>query len=589
MTRQQITDVSAPERIQGIAAPVSTYVRPADPGRSPLNELAEGLAGFDQGLGSFMQKRKAETDEADKVKAITDFHRNNQKGYADAVREGLIPATASKAYVEWYKRQQGHLAGLKLGDKFNLDYKQWGGRDTADSTGYSKFVSDWMAKNVGSEQDSDVLSGLAPHLDQLATNGYDTFSRDRDASLKSKSKATSGAILTDTVLRSQETGRVEGSVDYDALWGNLMTQREEAISKGERGEDFDQLIVDSVLLQAEEAGDTDLLTILDKTLPGHELPISRNTDVREKILKARDGIERKQAADVTDRAQVREKIEKRQHEDLLSVAIVSLSQGEDVPEEVIQQLSRRDGEIRYKLAKYNKEYGELGIEEDPTSLMHVYQQIDEGAGASFVTDMRDKGVIRKPETFLKAIDRIKAVREASTGAGIFNSPTYKDTVKFITARTDRPVDERDPTGDRIFSDETMEALYDYRNKVLDWSLKNPDAGPVERERAAKEAGDFIRSRLQEDILAGANIYTYRSEADEKAGSQKSSTEAGHGGYTPSASDRPGVGNTAKPSPLDGLAPQHRQAVETLAKAKGLTLEEAQQLLQQRIDRLRSGK
>lgn len=589
MTRQQITDVSNPERIQGVATPVGSYVRPADPGRSPLNELAEGLASFDQGLGSFMEKRKAETAEADKAKAITDFHRNNQKGYADAVREGLIPAGASKSYVEWYKRQTGHLAGLKLGDKFNLDYQQWGGRDTADAAGYAKFASDWVASNVGDEQDPDVLAGLVPHLDQLTSNGYDTFGRDRDAALKNRSKSTSSAILTDTVMRSQEEGRAEGSVDYDTLWTNLMAQREEAISKGERGEDFDQLIVDSVLLQAEEAGETDFLTILDKTLPGQDLPISRNTEVREKILKARDRIERKQASDVTDRAQVREKIEKRQHEDLLSVAIVSLSQGEDVPEEVVQQLSRRDGEIRYKLAKYKKEYGELGIEEDPTSLMHVYQQIDEGAGASFVTDMRDKGVIRKPETFLKAIDRIKAVREASTGAGIFNSPTYKDTVKFITARTTRPLNDDDPDGDRIFSDETMEALYDYRNKVLDWSLKNPDAGTMERERAAKEAGDFIRSRLEEDILAGANIYTYRSEANEKVGSQRSPFAEGHGGYTPNASDRPGEGNSAKPSPLEGLAPQHRQAVETLAKAKGLTLEEAQQLLQQRIERLRSGK
>lgn len=112
---------------------------------------------------------------------------------------------------------------------------------------------------------------------------------------------------------------------------------------------------------------------------------------------------------------------------------------------------------------------------------------------------------------------------------------------------------------------------------------------MERERAAKEAGDFIRSRLQEDILAGANIYTYRSEADVKAAQQKSPTEGGHEDYAPSALDGPREGNVAKPSLLDGLAPQHRQAVETLAKAKGLTLEEAHQLLQQRIERLRSEK
>jgi|GEM_PF-6003254 len=585
MTRQPVKNVSKPERIQGVAAPVSTYVRPADPGRSQLNDLAEGLAAFDAGLGSFMEKRKAETAEADKARAITDFHRNNQKGYADAVREGLIPATASKSYVEWYKRQTGHLAGLKLADKFALDYQQWGGRDTADAEGYAKFASSWVANNVGQEQDPYVLAGLAPHLDQLTSNGYDTFSRDRDTALKNKSKSTSSAILTDTVMRSQEEGRVEGSVDYETLWGNLMTQREEAISKGERGEDFDQLIVDSVILQAEESNSADMLRLLDKKLPGQELPMSRNTGVREKILRARDRITNKQASDETDRAQARERAEKRQHEDLLSVAIVSLSQGEDVPEEVVQQLSRRDGEIRYKLAKYKKEYGEIGIEEDSASLMQMYQQIDEGAGASFVIDMRDKGVIRKPETFLKAIDRIKAVREATSGAGIFNSPTYKDTVKFITSRTTRPLDEDEPDGDRIFSDETMEALYDYRNKLLDWSIKNPDAQPLERERAAKEAGDLIRSRLEEDLLAGPNIFNYRSEADKRAKPQPASTDLHEEkGDMPPLPSEP----REKSSPLDGFAPEQRGAVEAFANSKGLTLEEATDIIQQRMNRLKSG-
>lgn len=126
-------------------------------------------------------------------------------------------------------------------------------------------------------------------------------------------------------MRSQEEGRAEGSVDYDALWGNLMKQREEAISKGERGEDFDQLIVDSVILQAEEGNSADMLRLLDKKLPGQELPMSRNTEVREKVLRARDRITNTQASQATDLAQSREKLEKQQHEQKLSEAVLALS------------------------------------------------------------------------------------------------------------------------------------------------------------------------------------------------------------------------------------------------------------------------
>ncbi|UIY29184.1 hypothetical protein LZK73_21870 [Neorhizobium galegae] len=354
MARSQVREVSAPERIQGIAAPVSTYVRPADPARSPLHELAEGLSAFDQGLSSYMGQRKQEDDAAAKAQAITDFHRNNQKPFADAVREGLIPPTASRAYVEWYKKQQGNLAGLKLSDKFAIDYQQWGGRDTDDPNAFGGFVSDWMTKNVGEEQDPHVLSGLAPHLDQIATSGYETFNRDRAAALKSKSQATSGAILTDTISRSQDAAKADGAVDYDGLWANLMTQREEAISKGERGEDFDKLIVDSVILQAEESGSKAMLDILDRKLPGHDLPMSANPEFREKRNRAIDRITNKQASEATDIAQAKEKLEKQRHEAKLAEAVFALSNGEDVPEETIRELSRRDGEIRYKLAKYKK-------------------------------------------------------------------------------------------------------------------------------------------------------------------------------------------------------------------------------------------
>lgn len=615
MTRQQVRDVSNPERIQGVAAPVNTYVRPADPGRSPLNDLAEGLASFDQGLGSFMQKRKAETDEADKAKAITDFHRNNQKGYADAVREGLIPATASKSYVEWYKKQQGHLAGLKLSDKFALDYQQWGGRDTADAAGYSKFASEWVAKNVGDEQDPQVLSGLAAHLDQLTTSGYDAFGRDRDAALKSKSKATSGAILTDTVMRSQEESRAEGSVDYDALWGNLMKQREEAISKGERGEDFDQLIVDSVILQAEEGNSADMLRLLDKKLPGEELPMSRSTEVREKVLRARDRITNKQASQATDLAQTREKLEKQQHEQKLSEAVLALSNGEDVSEDVLKTLERRDGEIRYKLAKYKKEYANLEIDEDPQALMHLYEEIDSGAGTKFVIEMREKGVIKDPATFLKAMDRVKSVQKATSDGGVLTSPTYKDTVKLITNATGTS-EFSALDGVKGLSSEGMEALYDYRNMLFDWDMKNPDATILEREKQAKEMGDYIRSRIVETVDPTSETdkeYVSEEEANRranqpppvtKAPSQKPQEERGYVGEaigdiwewfagkdaeeeakTLASPHQP----SSTPPALDTVSPARRSAVESLAKSRGISVEEANKVLHEKMEKLNGTK
>jgi len=624
MARAQVREVSGPERIQGIASPVSTYVRPADPARSTLHELAEGLASFDTGLGSFMAQRKVESDEADKAKAIADFHRNNQVGYADAVREGLIPATASKSYVQWYKKQQGHLAGLKLQDKFSLDYQQWEGRDSDDPAAFARFTSDWMAANVGEDQDPDILAGLAPHLDRMATTGYDTFSAERAANLRSKAKATSGAIVTDTLIRSHDDAQAEGQVDYDTLWGNLMEQREEAISKGERGEDFDALIVESVVLQAEESGSVEMLNILDKTLPGQSTPMSRDPKVREAKLRATQRIENKQAQQATDLAQTREQLEKREHEERLAQAVSLLSEGKEVPDELITTLSRRDGEIRYKLAKYKKEYGELGEQEDSSALLDVYTEIDNGAGQAYVLEMREKGVIKTPETLIKALDRVKAIKKAAGDGGIFTSPTYKDTVKLITNATGAG-EMAFLDGTKGLSSEGLEALYDYRNMLLDWEVKNPDATLLEKEKMAMEIGQLIQKRIVPtpgDTTAG----NYISEADKAAQAAgevpleqppvEPIPEEESSGFYNFVTQAPGAimdwftgddeeqpaqpapgaqpeaspdGAALSPAPaLETLSEARRSAVDRLAKAKGLTPEEANQVLHERIQRLSGG-
>jgi len=622
MARPQVRDVSTPEPIQGIAQPVNTYVRPADPGRSQLADLAQGLASFDEGLSAFLQVRDQKTAEADKAKAIVDFHRNNEVGYAEAVREGLIPPTASRSYVEWYKKQQGNLAGLKLSDKFAVDYQQWEGRNGGDPAAFQQFVGDWMKQNVGEDQDPYVLSGLAPHLDRIATGGYDTFNQDRANSLRKNAQNTSGALLVDTLGRGADAGKVTGSIDYDRLWSGMMAQREEAISKGEKAEDFDKLIADSVILQAEEDNNPDILRILDKTVPGGTSALSSNLEVREAKLRALERIENKQASEATDIAQTREKLEKRQHEELLSQAVLALSNGEDVPEDTIKQLSRRDGEIRYKLAKYKKEYDDLETEEDAEALMQVYQEIDAGAGKEYVLQQREKGVIRDPATFIKAIDRVDAVRKANEGGGVFSSPTYKDTVKFITNATGAG-DYSALDGVKGLTDEGLEALYDYRNMLLDWETKHPESSLLDKEKAAREMGDTIRERikvdpvtLRGDYISDADRAKMEAEPQEPEPAVQPITEpepqegsyipqtirnlwnyfTGDGEEQPTGSQPErgeaalGEASQANPPqnqapPIESLSPTTRQSLEAFAKKKGLSVDEAYGILSGRVQKL----
>jgi muramidase (phage lysozyme) len=512
MARQQVREVSAPSAIQGIATPVNTYVRPVEPGRSTLHDLAEGLAAFDSGLSGYLSKKKAETEEADAARAIVDFNRNNHVGWAEAVRQGLVPASASPVYMSAYKKSQGNLAGLRLGDKFAIDYQTWEGRHDADSATYSAWASQWMSDNVGDEQDPDVLSGLAPHLERTTMGGLSTFMTEREDRVKEGARATTGATITHALTETLDDGRATGTTDWDAFWNSTMVIREDALKRGDTAENVDKLIVDSILLQAERTADMDVLKLLDKTLPGQKFAMNYDPKVREAMTQSQNRIAAAQGAMGTDIARQREAQEKAQQEAWKAEAYALIYKGEEVPEELVINLGRRDGDIRKTLEDAKKSAKEGFQQEDDAALMGVWENIHNGAGTAYINAMRDAGVIKNQATYQKALDRMEAVKKAQDDGGIFTAPTAKDTVKFLTNATALSKTEAAISGDMPLSTEALEALHDYRHLLLDWEKRNPDASMMEKERAALEAATIIRSRLQEDDT-GEYVNTYQSDAD----------------------------------------------------------------------------
>ncbi|BCP55605.1 hypothetical protein K32_42220 [Kaistia sp. 32K] len=615
MARQQVREVSAPSAIQGIATPVSSYVRPAEPGRSQLHDLAAGLAAFDAGLGGYLNKKKAETEDADKARAIVDFNRNNQVGWVEAVRQGLVPASSSPVYMESYKKAQGNLTGLRYGDKFSLDYQSWEGRHDADSDAYAAWVANWMKENVGDEQDPHVLSGLAPHLERITVSGYGTFMKERDDRITEGARATTGATITHALTETLDEGRASGNTDWNAFWDKTMQIRAEALARGEQEVPVDKLIVDSILLQAERTSDMEVLKLLDKKLPGKEHPMNFDPKVREEMTKTQDRIKAAQGAMGSEIARERERQEKAQQEEWYSEAYATIYQGKEVPEELIVKLSRRDGEARHKLAQVKKQFMSGGSQEDPHSILQVYADIDQGAGKDYVRKMMDLGVIKDPATFTKAIDRVEAVKKATAEGGVFTSPTYKDTVKLLTREAGLSELAAKIDGDMPISPEAYEALYDYRQMLLDWDKRNPDASMMEKEKAAREMGDVIRNRLKPDPNdTYVNIYqseAKKAEADARAAqeadqsaqeadrkAQAAQDEASYkatdsGGWFQDALRAAGdvlgiTGNEKMPPALETQSPARRSAVEAISKRHGVSLDEANRLFQEELDGLTGG-
>ncbi len=148
-----------------------------------------------------------------------------------------------------------------------------------------------------------------------------------------------------------------------------------------------------------------------------------------------------------------------------------MANGEEVPEDLIVKLSRRDGMARMKIAKYKKEYGDMDVEEDPKAILEVMSKIYAGGGKDVVLEAQEKGIILKAETLQKAYSTVDTVRKASQDDGVFSSATFKQYQKFILNSTSTgPLDFN---GARELTEEGMEADGDFRMMVLKWESETP--------------------------------------------------------------------------------------------------------------------
>lgn len=523
MPRSQVREVSPANAIRPVASPVDTFVRPAEPAPSPLHDVAEGLSALDAGLRGFLQKRQAQADEADKVRGQAAFYKNNQQGYAEAVRQGLIPANSSPVFVESYKQAQGNLAGIRLREKFNQAYLSWEGRNGNDPAAFETFLSDFIGSNIGTE-DPDVLRGLNPHLEALTTDAMSVWGKERAESTYRGSLETRGAVSGETIDYAEANSLSTGQgIDQDSLWADLMAQRAEAIAAGHREADFNKVMVDTIVDKAIEHGNPELLDLLDRTLPGQSVKLSSLPEFRD--LK-QAGVERlttlaRQRMQDRDQAAIKEN---KAREDAI-VRTVATEMAKDpsveVPEDIIKEWERYDPLARKKLVEMRRTLLDAAGMEDPRDLLAVERAIQDGATTADILRLVKDGVIRDPGTLKNAIDRVEKRQKARLeGQGILTTQTAKRITSTLRERTlPNDIDAMfDPGGT---SDEGLEAIRDFEGMLIEWEVANPNATLADRERAINEIGELILKRVNTED----RTYTSSKDAEAMLAQQEQASNA----------------------------------------------------------------
>ncbi|MBK1871575.1 D-Ala-D-Ala carboxypeptidase family metallohydrolase [Aestuariivirga sp. YIM B02566] len=498
MARIPSPTIQLNERIQPQATPTDSYVRVAEPPKSSLWGLAEGLEKFDTGLQSFLAEKRQKQAEADAIKGETAFYQNNSKGYAEGVRDGSIPASASPIFIKNYKKAQGNSMGRRLAGDMAIAYELWDGKDSTDPAAFDSWFSNYVSTNL-KETDEEVLAGILPQLRVSAENLHNANLKgiaDKTYSDGVKAHVASATVRLDE-LNTLGVETKEG-VSYDQIWEDITKQRQDAIASGVRSDDFDKELVAMIASKAIEHQDPAIMQLLDRALPGKKYAIKDDPQFRSVRQQTEEQLMALAVKQQSEEYTRQERADAKRKKELQGAAIEQLFKDPDaqIPEEVLKEGSKLDGNFRIDILNARKAINESGGMEDPRAVAEVYRKIAEGGGTKVVMDAMNNGVLTG--SFKEAWNFAKAVEDSTgRGGGILkdgNTQRIRDAIYKRTA-VDTGLNMLDPSG---WSDDGLAAVVDFERGLIQWDQAHPDASALERSEAINKIGKQILDNINAD-------------------------------------------------------------------------------------------
>jgi muramidase (phage lysozyme) len=601
--------------LQPIAAPIQSYVQP---GPSPLRGLAEGLGKFDTGLKEFIDTRAKKQADDDALRGEAEFYRKHDGTIAEGIAAGKYPAQWSPAFVNGYKKTQGNVRGVQLQNDFQAAYDAWPGKNDENPKAYEIFVQQWMADNVGPDEDPRILKSLLPHIASAVTDGSNRYIQDRHKLVYGGAvDATIAGAGQDVDKAVQDGLSVPEGTNYPALWESIAAKREEAVKTGVRPDDLDLSLMQTMSAKILTTRDPELLKFFDQKVPGKDYTYGESPDgikIKKETLDSLDVINRRSLSDESEAAKAANKA-------ALDAAeaeagnLLATDPTKPLPEELIARGSKLDGGFRAKTEGWRDTFAKR-LPSDPKAIDAVYDEMytatqTGGDPEKIVRDAASQGVFTNPEDFVKAQAAAKSMASGADGIKkVYDDQSYKNIEKVIAGRTQGA----DPfTGDPMvgISNEGLEATFDFRKKVTQWALQNPNATEQEQadaingigksvldSMAAPEAGatdngsgliynrdtkqfsfpnpytDQVKELNPEGDTKGKSVgEIIQEQADEAIAKGKAAAEAAKPEDDGEASDY-----------LNGLTPEQRTSLDGRAKAFGLSTEEyAKKLLAPKAD------
>lgn len=499
-TSMQTAPVEQPG-ITPVSQPTMMRYRPpslGDDGQGNLMALARSLSSMDASLGTLVDQQQQQADQYDKVRAQSDFIKNNSEGYATAVQQGKIPAYASPAYVSAYKQTEGAVAGNDLQQKFNAAYDAWGGKNSDDPNAYSQFAQGFLAQNLNTN-DKDVLTGLMPHVNQMIQQGQARYIQDKHNATVAGSINANTAVMDNSLVTMRNQAQENGQpLNLDAGWSTLMNQRNSYLKSGGTATQIDNKIIDTITSQAIQArgmGGPEILTMLDRNVPGTnytyaETPYGQAQ--KQQTLSTLENMGRRAIAENKVKLDAANKAELG---DVTTRTLTSLAANpnQPVPDSLIQEGSKAglDPQFRVHVAQWQDTLRKNLGTSDPQDILALNWSIINGDHDAIGNAMQN-GKIHTAGELRDAL----ALQAKTSKAQDVMSPIMKSgqVTQLIAAIKDRTLAKGDIT--QMFAPGGMTnaglgLTYSLHNQIQDWAIAHPNATEQDRYNAIAAIGKSV--------------------------------------------------------------------------------------------------
>jgi muramidase (phage lysozyme) len=615
MERKEVSTDLRPVDLQPQASPVDTFVQPQ---RSGWRDVADAMSKIDQPLAAYMDQRAKKQAQDDLVRGQAAYLNGSAGDLATLIQQGKVPAQYSPAFVKGWQLASGDVLGNNLKARFQSDYDAWDGKNSTDPTAYEKFVADWMGKNVPKDADPMVLRGLLPQLREGVGSMSAQHIKDvHDHVYNGAVDAGVAGANQDIDELTNEGLTVPEGTNYEQLWKRIETRRQNLIDTGVRPEDFDKQMMQAVSAKVLSTRDPGLLKFFDQKVPGQSYTYGDSPDgqkIKAETISSLEVISRSQMAAEHEQQVAKDKETLRAAKSA-AVDILLKDPRAPIPDAVLEQGASIDGDFKVNVEQWRQSLAK-GLPSDNNRVMHVYNEMRVAASrggdpVAVFGDAMANDVFSNPQDAAAAQSFAKALVDSKDNIkAAFEDQSYKRMAQVLDVRTKGQNDIGDPIVGT--SNEGLEALYDFQQKVSDWVMANPQANSVDRAKAINDIGNTILKNLaplpgeEDNPLGNGQNQQYNRPAnmgfdnpftqgtgtpqdllvpstpEERKARQDAAGAANKGSGFPSP--EPAVSDDDVKTLLDGMTPEQLKAIDGRAKAFGLTREEmARKLLTPKPD------